>query len=150
MLFNCRCRTIVLCSQCNTCPQFRESEIHHMPITDVGKNTPLKSAMQNRSPIKLTKFEYNKKFSNVVIKNNSSVTIQPDALPFKMNEALGNQVFTIDSLQSTAPQQLVTIKATVSQISGTKTIKLENKTLPKSSAILVDPTGSISGFFWEE
>lgn len=114
------------------------------------KNKPLKSAMQNRSPIKLTKFEYNKKLSNVVIKNNSSVTIQPDALPFKINEALGNQVFTMDSLQSTAPQQLVTIKATVSQISGTKTIKLENKTLPKSSAILVDPTGSISGFFWEE
>ena len=33
------------------------------------KNVPLKSAMQNKIPIKLTKYEYNKKFSNVVIKN---------------------------------------------------------------------------------
>ena len=115
-----------------------------------NKNTPLKSAMLNKSPIKIAKFEYNKKFNNVVIKNNSSVTVHSHALPFKMKEALGSQVFTIDSLQTTAAQQLVTIKATVTHISGRQAIKLEDKTLTKSSAILVDPTGSINGIFWEE
>ena len=48
------------------------------------------------------------------------------------------------------PQQLVTFRATVNDISGVKTIKVENKMLKKSSATLVDSTGSISAVFWEE
>lgn len=114
------------------------------------KNRPLKSAMENKSPIKMTKYEYNKKFCNVVIKGNTTITIHAEALPFKVKESLDSGVLTIDSLKTTATQQLVTVKATVINISGVKSIKLQDKTLRKSTATLADPTGSISAVFWEE
>ena len=42
------------------------------------------------------------------------------------------------------------MKATVKSVSGTKTVKMDKKTLTKLSATLVDPTGSIHAVFWEE
>ena len=110
----------------------------------------LTSAMEKKSPIKLNKYQYNEKFHNVVIDKNSTITIHPKALPFAMKESMQKCLFTIESLSTTMPQQLVRIKATVKKISGMKTIKLERGNLTKSTAILVDPTGSINAVFWEE
>ena len=67
-----------------------------------------------------------------------------------MKESMQKCLFTIESLSTTIPQQLVRIKAAVKKISGMKTIKLERGNLTKSTAILVDPTGSINAVFWEE
>ncbi len=115
------------------------------------KNTArLTSAMEKKSPIKLNKYQYNEKFNNVVIDKKSTITIHPTALPFAMNESMQNCLVTIESLTTTMPQQLVRIKATVKKISGVKTIKIERGNLTKSTAILVDPTGSINAVFWEE
>ena len=114
------------------------------------KHGPLRSAMEKKSPVKILNFDYNEKFSNVVIKNKSSITILNGKLSFALKESMESEVLTLDSLSSTVPEQLVTVKANVDHISGVKTIKMENKTLKKSSATLVDPTGSITGVFWEE
>ena len=38
--------------------------------------------MNNKSPIKI-KFEYNDKFNNIVIKNNTAITPSADPLPFQ-------------------------------------------------------------------
>ena len=106
--------------------------------------------MEKKSPVKIQNYDYNEKFSNVVIQNKSSISTLSEKLPFALNDSIDSEVLTIDSLYTTVPQQLVTVRATVNDISGVKTIKLENKTLKKSSATLVDPTGSISAVFWEE
>ena len=57
---------------------------------------------------------------------------------------------TIDTLKKTSPQQLVNLKATVKSISGSKMVKVQSGSLNKSSATLVDPTGSITAVFWQE
>ena len=114
------------------------------------KSTSLRAAMENKSPIKLKKFEFNEHFKNIVIKNNTAIIKLQKPLPFQLADISQTTISTIESLQTTTPQQLVNIKATVKNISGTKHVKMESGTLNTSSATLVDPTGSITAVFWEE
>ena len=111
---------------------------------------PLRNAMNNKSPIKIKKFEYNDKFNNIVIKNNTAITPSADPLPFQRITSLETHMVTIDTLKKTSPQQLVNLKATVKSISGSKMVKVQSGSLNKSSATLVDPTGSITAVFWQE
>ena len=111
---------------------------------------PLRNAMNNKSPIKIKKFEYNDKFNNIVIKNNTAITPSADPLPFQRITSLETHMVTIDTLKKTSPQQLVNLKATVKSISGSKMVKVQLGSLNKSSATLVDPTGSITAVFWQE
>ena len=61
---------------------------------------------------------------------------------------------TLQTLKMTSPQQLINLKATVKGVSGSKVIKVQKggktSNLTKSSATLVDPTGSTTAVFWEE
>ena len=107
----------------------------------------LTSAMEKKSPIKLNKYQYNEKFHNVVIDKNSTITIHPKALPFAMKESMQKCLFTIESLSTTMPQQLVRIKATVKKISGVKTIKLERGNLTKSLLFLLILPSQLMQFF---
>ena len=111
---------------------------------------PLRNAMNNKSPIKIKKFEYNDKFNNIVIKNNTAITPSADTLPFQRITSLETHMVTIATLKKTSPQQLVNLKATVKSISGSKMVKVQSGSLNKSSATLVDPTGSITAVFWQE
>ena len=114
------------------------------------KTAPLTKAMETKSPIKIKKYEYNDKFKNIVIKNNTSITDSQESFAFTPPTSLQGKIQTIDSLNSTTPQQLVTLKATVKNVPGPKTVKIEKGTLAKLSATLVDPSGSIHAVFWEE
>ena len=106
--------------------------------------------MNNKSPIKIKKFEYNDKFNNIVIKNNTAITPSADPLPFQRIASLETHMVAIDTLKNTSPQQLVNLKA-VKSVSGSKMVKVQSGSLNKSSATLVDPsTGSITAVFWQE
>ena len=110
------------------------------------KTGPLWNPMNNKSPIKI-KFEYNDKFNNTVIKNNTAITPSVDPLPFQRIASLETHMVTIDTLKNTSPQLLVNLKATVKSVSGSKMVKVQSGSMNKSSATLVDPTGSISAVF---
>ena len=153
----------MFCTCCNTCSEKGwQSQIRNMPITNIrhridkgniilpGQINALRAAMENKSPIKLKKFEFNEHFKNIVIKNNTAIIKLQEPLPFQLADISQTTISTIESLQTTTPQQLVNIKATVKNISGTKHVKMESGTLNTSSATLVDPTGSITAVFWEE
>ena len=56
--------------------------------------------MNNKSPIKI-KFEYNDKFNNIVIKNNTAITPSVDPLPFQRIASLETHMVTIDTLKNT-------------------------------------------------
>ena len=115
------------------------------------KNGPLRNAMNNKSPIKIKKSEYNDKFNNIVIKNDTAITPSADPLPFQRIASLETHMVTIDTLKNTSPQLLVNLKATVKSVSGSKMVKVQSGSLNKSSATLVDPsTGSITAVFWQE
>ena len=105
--------------------------------------------MNNKSPIKIKKSEYNDKFNNIVIKNDTAITPSADPLPFQRIASLETHMVTIDTLKNTSPQRLVNLKA-VKSVSGSKMVKVQSGSLNKSSATLVDPTGSITAVFWQE
>ena len=118
------------------------------------KVTPLRKAMNDKSPIKIKKFEFNEKFRNIVIKNNTTLIPSQEPLPFKPLESIETRMVTMQTLNTTSPQQLINLKATVKDVSGSKVIKVQKggktSNLTKSSATLVDPTESTRAVFWEE
>lgn len=130
--------------------QTSDTELIKVISFSPDKSASLRAAMENKSPIKLKKFEFNEHFKNIVIKNNTAIIKLQEPLPFQLADISQTSISTIESLQTTTPQQLVNIKATVKNISGTKHVKMESGTLNTSSATLVDPTGSITAVFWEE
>lgn len=110
------------------------------------KIRPRQNAMTSKSPVKLEKFEYNDKFSNIVIKNNTTI----DPLPFQWIASLETHMVTIETLKKTSPQQLVNLMATVKAVSGSKMVKVQTGSLNRSTATLADPTGSIAAVFWQK
>lgn len=133
-----------------TCQLQTENQMIKATCFSPDKIAPLRNAMNDKSPVKIKKFEYNDKFKNIVIKNNTTVSLSQEPLPFKPLDSLETHMVTIESLKMTSPQQLVNLKATVKGLSGSKTVKVERGNLTKSTATLVDPTGSTRAVFWEE
>ena len=114
------------------------------------KTKPLKAAMENKSPIKIRKFEFNKKFNNVVIKNNTTITSHQQPLPFLPTDSIQTKIVPISSIKSMQVHELITVKANVTNLSSVKIVKTYKGQLKKRSATLVDPTGSVSVIFWED
>eukprot|EP00794_Sanderia_malayensis_P002260 gene2260-2591_t len=106
--------------------------------------------MDAHCPVKITKYDYNERYNNIVIKNSTIVKQLKDELDFEMMNADNEQLTQITSIKSLAPQQLVSFKATVKNLSAIKTFSTDKGSFKKTSASLVDPTGSINAVFWEE
>ena len=106
--------------------------------------------MANRSPVKVTKHEYNERYHNIVIKNTTSVSDMSHPLDFARAESISPSVSTISTIKTTSPHELVSLKASVNHLSGTKTINMNNGILKKRSCMLQDTTGTIEAVFWEE
>ena len=66
---------------------------------------------------------------NTVIQNYTK------SLDFKPSETLQPQLIPINTINSISPQQLVSFKAKVTQLTGPKTQRTEKATLQKSSAV---------------
>ena len=112
------------------------------------KSNPLKRASAAKSPIKIKKFDFSTKFNNVVI--NKHTVIEDYKEPISFSCADSTALVSLSNVHAISPGQLVTIKATVSKMSGIKQVKTDNGTLKQVMAILVDPTASIQAVFWEE
>lgn len=115
-----------------------------------NKVTPLRAAMENKSPTKIRRHEYNEKFNNIVIKNSTSITTHDQPLSFTAAESLTTPLATISAIKTTSPNQLIALKAIVKNVSSTKSIKMDRGDISKSSCTLQDPTGTIQAVFWEE
>eukprot|EP00794_Sanderia_malayensis_P004348 gene4348-4927_t len=127
-----------------------ENEMQKAICFSPPKVSPLKRAMDAHSPVKITKYDYNERYNNIVIKNSTIVKQLRDELDFEMMKADNEQLTQITSIKSLAPQQLVSFKATVKNLSAIKTFSTDKGSFKKTSASFVDPTGSINAVFWEE
>jgi len=87
-------------------------------------------------------------FNNIVVNKNTVIQNCTKSLDFKPSETLQTHVITINTINSISPQQLVSVKAKVTLLTGPKIQRTEKATLEKSSAVLVDPTGYIRVVFW--
>ena len=74
------------------------------------KITPLRKAMNDKSPVKIKKFEFNEKFRNIVIKNNTTVITSQEPLPFQPLESIETCMVTLQTSKMTSPQQLINLK----------------------------------------
>ena len=92
---------------------------------------PLRSAVNDKSPVKIREIEYNDKFKIIVIKHNTTITPSQEALQFGPLDSLESHV-TIESLQFTSRQQLVNLKVTVKHVSGSKVVKALQLSFGKS------------------
>ena len=81
----------------------------------------VKSAMETKSPIKLRKYQFNEQFNNIVVNNNTVIQNYTKSLDFKPSETLQPQLITINTINLISPQQLVSFKAKVTQLTGPKT-----------------------------
>lgn len=137
-----------------TCQLQTEKQMIKAICFSPEKITPLRKAMNDKSPVKIKKFEFNEKFRNIVIKNTTTVITSQEPLPFQPLESIETRMVTLQTLKMTSPQQLINLKATVKGVSGSKVIKVQKggktSNLTKTSATLVDPTGSTTAVFWEE
>lgn len=65
-----------------TCQLQTENQMIKAICFSPDKIAPLRNAMNDKSPVKIKKFEYNDKFKNIVIKNNTTVSLSQEPLPF--------------------------------------------------------------------
>ena len=114
------------------------------------KVNPLRKAMENKSPVKVRRFEYNEKFNNIVINRSTAVMDHNEPLPFPPAESSTSCLVNIATVKTTSVNQLVLVKATVKHLSGPKIVKWENGSVQKRSCVLQDPTGAIKAVLWEE
>lgn len=66
-----------------TCQLQREKQMLKAICFSLEKITPLRKAMNDKSPVKIKKFEFNEKFRNIVIKNSTTVITSQEPMPFQ-------------------------------------------------------------------
>lgn len=114
------------------------------------KVAPLRKAMENKSPVKVQRYEYNDKFNNIVIKKSTTVTDHNEPLSFAPAESPTSPLITISVIKTTSVNQLVLVKAKVKHLAASKVVKMETGSVKKRTCILQDPSGTIKAILWEE
>lgn len=110
------------------------------------KHDDLKARSSKKSPVKLSNFQMDLK-SNTVLMDNK-VRIDATKVSFAPKEI--PQTNNIASLSGVHFQQLITIKAKVTKISGTKKVTTANGEKCKAECFLSDPSGTITLTLWED
>jgi hypothetical protein len=109
----------------------------------------------DKSPVKISNFKFSSNYSkeNVVIDRASKVTPIGDDVGFEHIEMTPPSVTSLLSLNQVSSEQLVTLKAKVMKISGSKKITTSrnpNSPLVKQELVIVDPTVSVKVILWEQ
>lgn len=110
---------------------------------------------EQKSPVKISKFKinWNSPTKDIVINqdtNNSQTTLS-DENAFAPVTVPTDSITSLDSLTNAVPEQPITIKAKVFNLTQPKKIITCNKTkLIKQDGTLVEPTGQINVVLWQD
>lgn len=110
---------------------------------------------EQKSPVKISKFKinWNSPTKDIVINqdtNNSQTTLS-DENAFAPVTVPTDSITSLDSLTNAVPEQYITRKAKVFNLTQTKKIITCNKTkLIKQDGTLVEPTGQINVVLWQD
>lgn len=120
------------------------------------KRAVLQNYQNEKSPVKITKYRTSNKYGreDIVIEKTTIVnTINAENAP-EYKELDLSPVPTITSLNQVSAEQLVTLKANVAKVNGSKIITTSSRNptsqLKKQDVIIVDPTASMRLILWEE
>lgn len=130
--------------------QISESSTVNAICFSPKKVQPLKLAQQQKSPVKIKRFEYNQQFNNVVLNNTTTLEIIKEPLTYQPMESTEDTLLTITYIKQLQEHKAVSLKAKVMNLSAIKTIKLKDGPCAKAKATIVDPTDSVTVVFWGE
>ena len=113
------------------------------------KQTELKTLQVTKTSVRVT--NVSKTNTGDIILNNQTKVTPLSHLPFEYSDILtANGTVPISSLAQVAAEQLVTVKAEVTHVSGVKKIPtLRHGVLSKQEVTIRDPTSSIKVILWE-
>ena len=113
------------------------------------KQTELTTLQVTKTPVRVTNFSKTKT-GDIILDNQTKFT-PLSHLPFSYSDTLtANGTVLISSLAQVAAEQLVTVKAEVTHVSGVnKTPTLRQGVLSKQEVTIRDPTSSVKVILWE-
>ena len=107
-----------------------------------------------KSPVKITRIRLSSKFNNdVIIDQTSKITPVTENVGFQYVDTTPSLVNSLLSLNQISSDQLVTIKAKVIKVFGSKKIQTKNNpssALTKQEMVIGDPTACVKLILWEE
>ena len=119
------------------------------------KRSKMTRLQEQKSPVKISKFKinWNSPTKDIVINqdtSNSQITLS-DENAFAPVTVPTDSITSLDSLTNAVPEQPITIKAKVFNLTQPKKIITCNKTkLIKQDGTLVEPTGQINVVLWQD
>lgn len=115
------------------------------------KKKQLDDVMNSHKPVTLTNYEISKKFDITSVVINKQSKVAPCSEPVNFDRIdIEKATLKLSAVNTIMPGQLVNIKATAREITGTKLIsKTNGEKLKKQETMLVDPFGSIKMILWE-
>lgn len=116
------------------------------------KKKHLEDFMHTREAVTLTKCDISNKFNVTNIVINKKTNVQKCTTPLNFERVdIENTTVKLSTVKSILFGQLINVKATVRQLSGSKIISTSaGARLKKQEAVLVDPFGSIKIILWED
>lgn len=88
----------------------------------------------------------------MILKQTKISPAEPESIQFQYSDSLTSTGFvTIAALEKLAAEQLISVKAQVGKISGTKKLQTQYRgTLTSQEVIIGDPTTSIKLILWQD
>ena len=130
--FNCTLRT--------------ESSVMRSVCFSPEKKGTLDALSEQRPPDKIKKFSVSNRYGRDDVVINKYTTMTPTTATF--DYVSQDDMMTINSLRQVAPEQLVSIKGNVVQLTSTKTVVLQTSNVKKQEDYIADPSGYIRIIFW--
>lgn len=136
-----------------------ETDVMRAVCFDSDKRAEIDTISKTKSPVKLkhltTKESSSGTSQDIQITKHTTVTpIDKDLLHFTFSDELStisqNSVINLSSILKLAPEQLITVKAQVTNISAVKVFNSNRGKLQKQDVIIRDTTASIKVVLWQE
>ncbi|XP_028404097.1 uncharacterized protein LOC114526773 [Dendronephthya gigantea] len=119
------------------------------------KRSVLQKFQTEKSPVKITTFRTSSKYGkeDVVIDKATKITPVEKNIGFEHRDLAPSFVTSLASLNQVSAEQLVTVKAKVAKVSGSKKIssqRISSGHLKKQEIVIADPTTSMKLILWEQ
>ena len=116
-----------------------------------NKHSEFTTLQKAKSPVKVS--NYTKSTGKDIVFNQYTKITPTDDIDFQHSAKLlaSGVANTIASLNEVAPEQLVSVKAEIAEVSGVKTVKTQHQgTLKKQEVLIRDATSSMKVVLWED
>ena len=142
------------CKYFNMTLQMSDSSVNAVCFSP-EKRSVLQKFQTEKSPVKITKFRTSSKYEkeDVVIDKGTKVTPVNESIGFEHIDLSPSSITSQASLNQVSAEQLVTVKAKVVKVSGSKKISSQRSSsghLKKQEIVIVDPTASMKVILWEQ